>query len=769
MAYNIINPTLLREGWVFMMRINKKILYINLIIFGTILIFNGTIKNVSAAAQTDLGTILSNNSNVSGVDRTVPKGLKGITNWFSVPTISSNDAVIVKPGDKVGSATNKGNSDVIALTQYGDTNKVGAIWAKRDQDSSSNHNYIDVNKKQTMSMWMFFGGAHKSGGADTGDGMALVLQNSTKGDQAFTTVPTSGFVGETLGVWGTEESLNDSSSTVSQRAIDNSWALEFDTYANYDDTSGAGNYFDGYDSGVYNAINHIGANYPASAATYVKSSPSAPMQMIHENPITKISSSDYSTNFLTDDRWHHITLTWTPPTSGSTIADMNLQYDDKTINGDLKTPGASKDYSIDLTKFNLSGGDKLYWGFTGSTGRSTENNLIVFESIPSIVEASTTAKIYDESSNRYIDTATTEDPNRNVVYNGDKLNVIYNLNYLSGTQSWNDIEANIKLPQKIDYSDAKITYTDASGNKTSEKIDLSGLSDSAIKYELAESLSESGIPHAEITFEGTANSGDTSSDVNVDRADASFDGSNLQQDTDTPAFVIKNTAKLNLAVSGDSTISALTNQNVDVKGLVSYSDSSTVDVSKLEVHAKVNGSSQELIGDASDNPFTFTVPADQLKVGQNTVTLYVVNKETHNASNEITFTINVTDNSLTLTVSKNSYFKTVQALPNDKLIERSGDWIVDVDDNRNSDSNWKLSASATALDNDWSGGLVYVGNSGGAEQSLTNSVINIASGNKDSDVSNNWASDTGILLKQDGAVKAGTYSSTISWVLSDSV
>lgn len=392
-----------------------------------------------------------------------------------------------------------------------------------------------------------------------------------------------------------------------------------------------------------------------------------------------------------------------------------------------------------------------------------------FESIPSIVEASTTAKIYDESSNRYIDTATTEDPNRNVVYNGDKLNVIYNLDYLSGTQSWNDIEANIKLPQKIDYSDAKITYTDASGNKTSEKIDLSGLSDSAIKYELAESLSESGIPHAEITFEGTANSGDTSSDVNVDRADASFDGSNLQQDADTPAFVIKNTAKLNLAVSGDSTISALTNQNVDVKGLVSYSDSSTVDVSKLEVHAKVNGSSQELIGDASDNSFTFTVPADQLKVGQNTVTLYVVNKETHNASNEITFTINVTDNSLTLTVSKNSYFKTVQALPNDKLIERSGDWIVDVDDNRNSDSNWKLSASATALDNDWSGGLVYVGNSGGAEQSLTNSVINIASGNKDSDVSNSWASDTGILLKQDGAVKAGTYSSTISWVLSDSV
>src|SRR5699024_8222992 len=104
-------------------------------------------------------------------------------------------------------------------------------------------------------------------------------------------------------------------------------------------------------------------------------------------------------------------------------------------------------------------------GFTGSTGSSSENNLVIFESIPSIVEADATSSLIDETSgNRVISDATTDNPNANVVYNGDAVNVNYDLKYLSGSQSWKDISADIKLPEKIDYNSAVITYTDTDGN-----------------------------------------------------------------------------------------------------------------------------------------------------------------------------------------------------------------------------------------------------------------------------------------------------------------
>lgn len=670
------------------------------------------------------------------------------------------------------SGINKSSSDIIRLTQS-DTDltkkaKVGVIWSKRSQTTETDQNFIDINKKQTMSMWMFFGGKYSSGGDDTGDGMAFVIQNV--GENAFTTVPSSGFVGESLGVWGSETSASDASSTLAIRAIQNSWALEFDTYPNAPEKGGIGTNFDNQKA-IGFVINHIADNYPGEPSTYLTGTYPG-LIMDHLHPITKVNSAKFPNNFLTDDRWHHVTMTWTPNASDSTKATVNMKFNDKDIDGTLRTPDIERDYPIDLTKFNLSKGTtKLYWGFTGSTGNSQENNLINFESIPAIVEADAATSMYDITSQREISDATTTDPNKNVVYDGDQVNINYNLNYLSGSRSWSNIVGDMKLPTNINYTQGVITYTDTSGNKKTETIsELSGMTNNEVKHKLAESLWKNGYKSAEITFTGTV-VGSNTSDITVPAQHASFDGDYLQKDVMTQAFVIKYIADINLTAVGNTTINALLNQPVNVQGKVAYSDQTNVDPNNFEIFAKVNNNSSMMISSMTSNPFTLTIPADQLAKGSNTVTLYVVDKTTHKVSNQITFTINVSDSILNLTVSNQMSFGNVQEYPLNKVIGRSSKWTVDVKDTRPVGSKWQLSAQATSLSNNFKGGLVFV-NKADSEQSLTDNLTMIATGTKastdETDVSSSWDSNDGILLRQSGNSSAGFHTGVITWTLVDS-
>ncbi|WDT65635.1 hypothetical protein NV391_11865 [Companilactobacillus crustorum] len=716
--------------------------------------------------QTPLENVLSNNPSLNGVDRTVPDGLTDITKWFNVPTITNNNTTILTPG----TGDNNSKADIIRLTQYdafSNNVKLGVIWSKRDQTNQDEKNYVDINKRQTMSMWMFFGGYDNDSGTDTGDGMAFVLQNSS--DTAFTTLPNKTFWGETLGVWGTETKVTDASSTLASRAIQNSWALEFDTYPN---TSGdIGNNFDSVDNVGY-VTNHIADNYPGDSASYVKGKLNTPIKLIHNHAIFKVANATHPDNFLTDDRWHHITMTWIPAAdTGTGSPEINMKYNDKALDGTLTTPTINQNYPIDLSKFNLGTNDKLYWGFTGSTGNSTENNLVIFESIPAIVEADADSTMFDETSNRYIDSATTDDPYRNTVYDGDKVDINYNLTYKTGSQPWNNIEADIKLPSHIDYDNALITYTDKNNKTSTEDIsELSGMTDNEVKHKLAQQLWKDNIVSAKITFSGTINNGSDVSDTSVATEHASFDGDDLQKDVMTKPFVIKHIP--NIKLSADKTsLDAVLNQNVDLQGTVSYSDSSTVSSSDFEVHSRVNNADEMSIDSMTSNPFTFTVPADQLKIGKNTVVLYVENKKTHKTSNEITYTINVAT-SLQLTVAKNSHFRTVQAYPVKRLIKRANDWTIKVIDTRAKGSKWQLSAESTPVNNKWQGGIVYLNTPKSTTQSLTDTPVTIASGTKadseTTDVTSDWTDDDGILMDETGLAKAGTYNSTMSWTVIDS-
>lgn len=767
----------------------KWTLSLMLILGSLVLFLNTNYQTIKAVqTQTPLSTVLSNTTDRYDVDRKIPNGLTDISKWFTVPDVqvsgkNNNDAVVYPANGTV----NKGNSDVVMLTKYNSAlnapGTVGAIWSKQDNSDETNRNYIDITKRQTMSMWMYFGGAAKSNNqVNPGDGMAFVLQNSAQKDAAFTKIPYTDNVGEALGVWGETNNKSDTPALLASRAIQNSWAIEFDTYLNNPKTSEAGYAADSIFDSDFQINNHIATGYPARESTYTGT----------VNGITMNHGDVFSANLI-NDAWHHITITWNPATDGSTNAKVTLDYNDKNIDGD-KLVGTSKTYTVDTSAFNLPANDnKVYWGFTGSTGSSSENNLVIFESIPSIVEADATSSLIDETSgNRVISDATTDNPNANVVYNGDAVNVNYDLKYLSGSQSWKDISADIKLPEKIDYNSAVITYTDTDGNKTTEAVDeLKNMTNNEIVHKLAQSLGKTGITSANIKFEGTVNAGTTATSTTVAAVNSSFDGSNLQKDVMSQAFVIKQPNKITLTKTSNDPISLNMGENVNLNGKIAYSDTSTtIDPTKFSVVATVNGTEiskttmSTILAGSSKDAFALPVSTSlysSLKEGSNTVDIYVYNTSDYNASNHISYTVNVSG-TVKVVANSTSHFNPVQSYSTKSIVSRADDWSVDVIDSREKGATWKLSASSTPLtdgdknftDNTSDSGIVFVDNTGKATN-ITDNLTRIDSGTKDQtssetfDIDKDWTEQTGILLKRDAYVQQGTYAATITWTLGDSI
>lgn len=748
------------------------VLYVVIVLAGLFMIVNNNAIEVRAVQyQTPIGTVLSNQAvNSDGSNRTVPNGLTNIGQWFNTPNINGSDANSARVYG-ANTETNKGPADVVSLTEYnkfGSDSKVGAIWSKESPSTDKDRNYIDINKRQTMSMWMYFGGAHiRNNQVNAGDGMAFVLQNSNEKDSAFTAIPSTGNIGESLGVWGEPLSATEETSQLASDAIQNSWAMEFDTYLNNPD--GAGSYDTIFDKD-FTANNHIATNYPGEPSTYRKTV-NGPI-MNHDNRI--------SANLVTDS-WHHITLTWYPVDPTTHLAKVKLAFDDRNIAGD-KLTGTEKDFTVDTTKFHLGTSNELYWGFTGSTGSSSENNLVIFESIPSIVEGDADATIIDESSDRVITDPTSTDANANVVHDNDRVSVNYNLKYLSGSQAWKDIEAKINLPQNIDYDSASLTYTDSDGKESQETISEFDKNSKQLTHKLAQVLGSTGAKSATIKVSGIAKAESTNTTTNVASEHSSFDGSNLQKDVMTQAFVIKQAKTITLSkINSPIVISA--GQTANLKGTINDSTGAVIP-SNYVIHAKVNDSNVKIKQSVDANPFTFSLSSvkgangagNDLNDGENTISVYVEDKTTHDVSNTMTYQVNISGG-LQVTANEESSFQTVQSVAGNKIIHRADDWSVEISDSLDSGTNWYLSAEATQLksgDQTWAGGIVYVDDNGN-EKPLTDQDTNIESGVKSKtgvekiDIDSGWKKDTGILLRQTAAESRGKYTGTITWTAKDTL
>ncbi|WP_125673064.1 hypothetical protein [Companilactobacillus allii] len=709
---------------------------------------------------------LSDPADLNNAINTAPQGLDIKNGAFVVGTFGNNSAKVIDrnktPDDKTG---------ILQITSA--ANQLGSIWGDINKD-----NYIDLNNNQTLSMWLYFGRpVDPSLPAGVGDGMAFVLQNSGIDAISRYTGPKPSHnpsavnklgIGESMGVWGTDFNYDHgatSTTSIAKTAIQKSWAMEFDTFlnkaTNYDDISGEGFSFDNLQNGQ-----HIGANYPDSPSSYRQQT--AYDYHSTGTPLARdyyvLSHDGPGSLSLTDANWHHITYNWNAATE-----TMNYSFNDKKLDGTHINDAYTGSYQIDPSHFKLSD-NKLRWGFTGSTGKYFENNLVVFESIPSFVSADSSVSIKDNTLDKVLSTSD------NYVDAGDDLSFIYNLNFESGSKEWENILASMNLPSQVSFESASIKYGD---DPNVEVIPASEFSNSSVQHLLQRNLSNS---NKQATIEIHTKVKPVTSAVSVPKSHASFKGDNFIIDDDAQAFNIryKDISTLNLSTDVEGTINydnlMSAPETTVINGLVKNSTGKVIDNSTTDVHTELNGVKQSYkLNGQNPGEFVVNVKRSDLIAGKNTLTIYAEDVS-GKKSNEIKIIFDI-GGGLTFGVVNDVSFKTINQGLKDQLVQRQSGWRVEVVDGRTPGQSWDLQAKADNLysDNDTklNGNLVFKDEDGNLSslidyQSVKTHIKNITDV-QTIDVAGLWTKNAGILLQMNEVNPSGKYTGKIHWNLIDSV
>jgi len=708
-------------------------------------------------------------ADLAGALNKSPQGVN-LDSYFQTGTISPNSAKKV--------STDFGESQAVQLTD--NRSELGTIWTKDDAK-------MNLNSDETASMWMYFGDKNGS----SGDGMAFVMQNDDHGMGASTKDASGNPVaGETLGVWGTDQDKNMSTAgEVAATGIQNSWALEFDTYHNDSTGEGAlgrGSSFDIDDSLAFTHA-HIASGFPGKAETY----------SMHQVPVTTTTKVQTGTGFLglpiyssvsttkdyyyasmnhtkpiegrtagwlVDGSWYHVTLKW-----NATDQTMTYIFDDKDPKtGQPKANPTSKTVSVPKSAIDPDSTGQVRWGFTGSTGSNWEPNAVVFEQVPGIVNSNATAILKDETTQRTVASGDS-------VGGGHHMRLTYNLAYTGGSQNWKDIQAKLNLPSNMTFSGGTVTYGDSSLAKTS--ISAADLNTKSLTVPISE-MSKTN-PTATITLDGVAAPGDSALTM------SKFIGSNALADATVPAFTVTaptKTSALNMVLTGDSAsgeTNTMPDKDVPVTGQLKYDDNSAIDNGSMTLHPVLNGESlpTELLRSSDTaGAFTYNVPQAKLLSGQaNDLKLYAEDTDGR-ISNEVTDTITVKTGSLDLSVPTAASFEPTTLNGKEQLIRPSSDLKVAVSDTRGKGNDWTLYAKSTSFMSKLRGtlpaSLVY--KSGATKDDLSAGYVKLQSATSTSDndvtdVSGDWTADSGLLLDVQGDAVGGinnaptAYTGVITW------
>lgn len=671
---------------------------------------------------------------------------------------------------------------------------------------------MDLSEDQTASMWIYTGNQGSYG--SSGDGMTFVMQNDGDGlaASAKDTVtdpsnpkPASG---ETLGVWGDDVNNKFTSSQAQQLAetgIQNSWALEFDTYVNnlmpssdadkakdksadwksyFADTSHDTNQFDLNVGGKM----HIASAYPGdpnsynlSGTTFSWTEYSSIFDIVGR---TKSENHPYAVlnhegaieaNSLGDGKWKHVTLNW--DASGS---KMTYTFDDKNPDTGAAQSGTDKTIIVDQSKLNMGSDHKIRWGFTGSTGGNFENNIVVFEQVPGLVNANATAKLTDSTQNKTI--SSTSD----TVNDNDRMQLDYNLTYTGGRESWKNIQAKLNLPTNIAFSSAKISYANGDTQTISDL--ASGSAGQTVSEMLSHELSDSNAS-ATISFSGKA-IGETS-EKTVAATNNSFTGSNAITQAKLTGFKVEPSdgTTMSLALTGDHLQSTTLGSekltkaaDVDVTGKISYPTGTAATNNNITLHATLNGTempTQTLSNSDAAGTFTYTIPAASLVSGQdNLLELYASDTNNH-STNDAGYLVTLSAGTRELTANPLSSFNSDNPMIMDgeeMTLTPDNNWNVTVNDTKGTGDQWHLTATATPFisklrGESLSADLNYV-SSDGTISNLQNGAVNIMSHTTTSDndvvdVTNDWNSSQGLFLKVHSDAIQGKYYSGVTWTLVD--
>lgn len=514
---------------------------------------------------------------------------------------------------------------------------------------------------------------------------------------------------------------------------------------------------------------HIASNYPGAGLTYVTNNlnPDNPYVLMQHQGV--IQNNSYS--LLSNGAWHHVTMRW-----DATAKTMTYSYNDKDPStGNAQTPVGTKTVSIDTTKIDPNNTGYARWGFTGSTGTNWENNLVIFEQVPGVVNSSASVTATDLTTDKVIAAGDT-------VTSGDQLQLAYKLNYDSGSQDWKDIVAKIAVPNNMTVSYARVTYADGK----SELIDPGTISAQTLKYQLTHDLNGTNAP-ATITIIGNV-MGVKNATTAVAAAKSTFNGSNALTNATTLNFTISAASNWYLRLFFGTAANGTKTSQMDLDavkdttltGHFTYSLTSTASDAgyggtagkAVTLRPTVNGQTQTSTTAGDGGTFSYTVPASLLLPGANTVTLYAIYNGGTNVSDVIKATINV--GSLTFSnVTSNIAFN-AELTGTAATIAPSSQPNISVADTRVTGKHWALSASLTGLAASFPGEVVYQpGNGNVTTLSNQDAAIDTGDSAATTTVSKQWSStwtdssSKGLFLKIPSATTAGNYDGTITWSLKD--
>ncbi|MBN3526619.1 L-type lectin-domain containing protein [Paenibacillus apiarius] len=171
--------------------------------------------------------------------------------------------------------------------------------------------------------------------------------------------------------------------------------------------------------------------------------------------------------------------------------------------------------------------------------------------------------------------------------------------------------------------------------------------------------------------------------------------------------------------------------------------------------------------------YQYAIPAAQLPLGTYQIEVYAVD-DTGRKSNVEIVTANVTGKLVFTSAAENISFENAKISSQPSLSKRNQDWDIRVKDTRGLGSSWRLSATLAEPFTDDKGNelkdaLIFVdenGNETTMEPGMAVYVFGKVT-QKQQEVSINWETNQGILLKINPYAYAGNYKGLISWNLVD--
>ncbi|NLR10602.1 MULTISPECIES: WxL domain-containing protein [Lactobacillaceae] len=677
---------------------------------------------------------------------TAPRGilLNKTDTIMTLGTAGMNTATVVD-------TTNPVAPDTQAVSLTNGANQFGSIWSKTD-------NYFDLNKDETVSMWLYLGDKGDNGGG----GMAFVLQNDARGLAASPTFERYGPLAETLGVWGVDKNPSQQQNrALAATAIQNSWALEFDTETNNktgEHAPGQANSFDiGYSG------NHIASAYPGEAVTYHQYVDKDYWGGIipHDKYYYGLKHNGLIANttdpgFLSNGQWHHVTIQW-----NAAAETISYAFNDRDPQTDDRQEGIHQTVRLDPRLLDPGSQHKgrVRWGLTSAAGNKWHHNLVVFENTPGTIDAETKTTLTDLTLKREI-----KDQGETVANNRVRLD--YHLNYRDGRQPWSSIVADLKLPKFIEFEEAEITY---SGDRQPETLDVKDISNQQLRTELGYAM-DSAYPEATIRLTGRVAS--VAKTTEVARESSIFSSNALVRTLETPAFSINPSVDLDLAVTSGQTVALNPQEGTTIRGKVTVTTLAARPT--VKVSPTLNGVGLPAISPRDDGTFDLPISPAKLRAGTNTLTFRALTAD-GSESNLVTVTIHVRGELKLSSVSTNEQFEASTLTGRSQLVHREGDWQLVVQDTRGRGSQWTLMVQATPFvarhGATLNGGPLYVTPDGitpiGATPTaiMTHTMAETRDGKFD--VAAQWSHQTGVLLGVEKGTAAGEYTGQLTWTLED--